>query len=240
MVAKRSTKMGKIKPYIDVRSAGQVPQFESLLKTGPVIVLVYADWCGHCKRFKQNMWDEVANSSNKTMNTAAVHYDMVDKTSMKNASIEGYPTLFEVSSAKTPVAVPTPQSKEDLMTLVNSNINNNMKSNIANNVKPLTENNMESYRITSNAAQADADTFEPQTLDTLPPETEPVSTNEPTSVQGGGARGGSLLETLLKVTVDTAHVALLASSAAELNRRFKKHKKTKKRRSVKKHQTRRH
>lgn len=237
MVAKRSTKLGKIKPYIDVRSTEQVPQFESLLKTGPVIVLVYADWCGHCKRFKQSMWDEVANNSNKT---AAVHYDMVDKTSMKNAKIEGYPTLFEVSSAKTPVAIPTPQSKEDLLTLVNSNVKN---VNMNNNAKPLTENNMESYRMTSNAAQAAADTFEPQTLDTLPPEAEieTTETNEPTSVQGGGGtRGGSLMESLLKVAADTAHVALLASSAAELNRRFKKHKKTKKRRSSKKHQTRRH
>ena len=97
MVSKRKTKVGKLAPYVDVRKSSDIPMFESMIKTGPVIVLVYADWCGHCKKFKQTMWDEVANSSNKSMNTAAVHYDMVDKTSMKNAEIEGYPTLFEVT-----------------------------------------------------------------------------------------------------------------------------------------------
>ena len=68
MVAKRSTKMGKIMPYVDVRSEGDIPKFESMVKVGPVFVLVYADWCGHCQRFKQNVWDDVAKSNQKSVN----------------------------------------------------------------------------------------------------------------------------------------------------------------------------
>lgn len=239
MVAKRSTKMGKIQPYIDVKSKSQIPQFESLIKMGPIIVLVYADWCGHCTRFKKEMWDEVANSSNKTMNTAAVHYDMVNNTSMRNAKIEGYPTLFEVTDKEAPKPIPTPKDKNDLLTLVNSNnipfTNNTMKSKESEPLQSMNMNNtmMKSERMTANAARATSDTFEPMSLDSLPPsqdldmiKTNNNPTSDPSSMRGGAVRGGSLLETLLKVTADTAHVALLATSAAELSKRYKKHKKS--------------
>lgn len=236
MVTKRSTKMGKLMPYVDVRSKEDVPKFESMIKTGPVFVLVYADWCGHCKRFKDNMWDEVANSPKKSVNTAAVHYNMVEKTSMKNANIEGYPTLFEVkptASSNVSKAVPTPQNKEDLEKLVGTNEAETL-------IESAGPTNRGS-RMMADSEMASAETFEPEPLESLPPnstldEAEP----EPpaSAVQGGGFRGGSLLESLLKVTADTAHVAVLAASATELSSRFKK-RKTKRRRSGKKKQTRR-
>lgn len=251
MVAKRSTKMGKIQPYVDVRTPSDVPKFESLLKTGPVFVLVYADWCGHCKRFKSNMWDEVANSRNKSKNTAAVHYDMVNKTSMRNTPIEGYPTLFEVKpSGKTNISTPvaTPQSKEELETMVGMNeeedpgavnttssANNNMAS------EPLNsnENMIRSAAMSENSRTATNATFKP--MESLPPpeENEPSEVN--TNVSPQRQMGGSLMESLLKVAADSAHVLVLAGSAAELSRRYKKHKgkSHKHRRSSKKRQTRR-
>jgi thiol-disulfide isomerase/thioredoxin len=227
MVAKRSTKMGKLMPYVNVRSDSDVPQFESMLKTGPVYVLVYADWCGHCQRFKQNVWDDVAQSNQKAVNTAAVHYNMVDKTSMKNAPIEGYPTLFEVkptpsSNVSTPVE--TPQSKEELQKLVGTN---------------------EAENLLESVETKKANTFEPASVESLPPNVSadtviPESEQVASAVQGGGGsyRGGSLLESLLKVSADTAHAAVLAVSASELSSRMKK-RKTKRRRSGKKKQTKR-
>jgi len=222
MVAKRSTKTGKIVPYVDVRSSKDVPKFESMVSLGPTLVLVYADWCGHCQRFKSNMWNDVANSENRNMNVAAVHYDMVDKTSMKNASIEGYPTLFEIKSPKaaTPVPVPTPQSKEELETIVNSAPNENM---------------MRSERIQTGSLEAQRNTFVPDDTESLPPALEKLTAPPvATTVQGGG----SLFETLLKVSADSAHAVVLAGSAIELHNRMKKRRSAKRRRSSKK-QTRR-
>lgn len=245
-------------PYVDVRSPKEVPQFESMLKVGPVFVLVYADWCGHCKRFKDKMWDEVANSPNKTINAAAVHYNMLDKTSLKNTPVEGYPTLFEVKpTPKSNVAkpVPTPQVKEELEKLVGTNTNTNtnmtsmksMESRL--NEDPMsvpvsmTNNNMRSQRMISNSTLASNNTFVPDELNSLPPnlsedlETQDLE-NNPTKLQ----QGGSLMESLLKISADAAHAIVLTGSAIEISRRLKKKKtkaRTQKRRSSRKKQTRR-
>jgi thiol-disulfide isomerase/thioredoxin len=231
MVAKRSTKMGKVMPYIDVRSKSDVPQFESMLKMGPTIVLIYADWCGHCTRFKQNMWDEVAKSDMKHMNTAAVHYDMVENTSMNKTPIEGYPTLFEVKRSpkeNTSKPVSTPQTKEELEKLIGTEMNENMKR---------------GERMITNSTIASQNTFTPQPVESLPPditedEVAVKQTTVQSAVQAGGSKGGSLLETLLKVSADTAHAVVLAGSAIEISRRMKKRKHTKRKRSSTK-QTRR-
>ena len=221
-------------PYVDVRSPSDIPKFESMVKVGPVIVLVYADWCGHCQRFKDSMWNEMANSSKKNINTAAIHHDMVDKTSMKNTSIEGYPTLFEVKpAAKSNITktIPTPQNKEDLKELLESKMNNES-------IK-ISPNNEKSLSMITNSTSAYEDTFEPNALESLPPNIDSdileKDAGRPTSVQGGG----SLMETLLKVSADSAHAIVLAGSAIEISRRMKKRRHTKRKRSGKKSLTRR-
>lgn len=272
MVAKRTTKMGKLTPYVDVRSPKDIPKFESMLKVGPVFVLVYADWCGHCRKFKENMWDEVANSPNKSVNTAAIHYNMVDQTSMRKTPIEGYPTLFEVKptpKANVTKPVETPQTKEQLETLVganntptnntmnnnNMNMNTNNNNTMNNNNMNMNNNNMNStrttmdpnlirsQRITQNSENATENSFEPDSVESLPPEpeleTEPEAVTSRPKVGGGVKTGGSLMETLLKLSADSAHAIVLAGSAAELSRRWKKRSHTKKRRSGKSKQTRR-
>jgi thiol-disulfide isomerase/thioredoxin len=268
MVAKRSTKMGKLMPYVDVRSPQDVPMFESMIKTGPVFVLVYADWCGHCQRFKDKMWNDVANAENKAVNTAAVHYNMVDKTSMKNTPIEGYPTLFEVkpsSKKNVTTPVPTPQTKEELekMVGVNTNVNEpttpvttnrNTNMNVGeptplnnNNInETMTENNLRSERVMKNSRTATTNTlspnYVPENVENLPPEPEEVEEEKieaSVSQKGGLHRGGSLMESLLKVSADAAHAVVLAGSAIEISRRMKKRKATRRHRSGKKKQTRR-
>ena len=163
---------------------------------------------------------------------------------MKNASIEGYPTLFEVKPTPTSnvsKAVNTPQSKEELEKLVGTNeAETILESPEAKSVTNATGNRME-----ANSMDAYAETFEPAPVESLPPnlsaDTE-ISKSERQAIErqkGGGYRGGSLLESLLKVSADTAHVALLAVSASELSSRLKKRKHTKRKRSGKKKQTRR-
>ena len=48
-MVKTNIKMGKLQLPLDVRSPDSIPAFEDLISKGPMaIVLVYADWCGHC------------------------------------------------------------------------------------------------------------------------------------------------------------------------------------------------
>jgi hypothetical protein len=151
MPRRRQTRVGKLNP-VDVRSKKDVGAFESLLGRGPLtIVLVYADWCGHCQTFKQNMWNEASSMPKKNLNTASVHYDMLDKTSLKNAKIDGYPSLLLVGTNKQPAsfkgesgetnAMPAPESVEELKNMVNTPVNNTVSnantvaSNVVNNAK---------------------------------------------------------------------------------------------------------
>jgi len=84
-------------PNISVRSPEEVKDLESLIKTGPVtLVLVHADWCGHCQTYKP-MWSELENVPGRTANMAMIHHDMVEKSpTLKNAKIPGYPTVLKV------------------------------------------------------------------------------------------------------------------------------------------------
>lgn len=126
MGRKPLTKTGSL----DVRNEKDVAELEKTLSIGPItLVLVYADWCGHCNTFKKEMWNNVPTVPNKTVNTASVHYDMLDKTSLSNAKIEGYPSLLLVGTDKKPAdfkdeegvktnAMPMPQSPAELTNIV--------------------------------------------------------------------------------------------------------------------------
>jgi hypothetical protein len=95
---------------IDVRSADKVGAFESLLGRGPLtLVLVYADWCGHCHRFRDDTWKHAMKMQNRSMNLASVRDDMLPKTSLANAKLKGYPSLMLVGDDKIPAEMKDPE-----------------------------------------------------------------------------------------------------------------------------------
>ena len=95
--------MGKLP--LDVRSQDSIPAFEDLISKGPMtVILVYADWCGHCDKFKENIWKPLNSTVNRTMNMASVHYDQLENTSLKNSTINGYPSLLVVGTDKEPAS----------------------------------------------------------------------------------------------------------------------------------------
>jgi len=110
-VRKAAAKMGRLMKPIDVRSEDKVGAFESLLGRGPLtLVLVYADWCGHCHRFRDDTWKHAMKMQNRSMNLASVRDDMLPKTSLANAKLKGYPSLMLVGDDKIPAEMKDPEN----------------------------------------------------------------------------------------------------------------------------------
>jgi len=129
----RRLKNQKQKKVLHVDSEKKVPMFNSLIKSGSVtFVLVYADWCGACTRFKKNIWNPMCNRPARH-NRAMIDADIIKKTSLANADFEYLPSIilvdgegkmhgFQKPDGTNTHAMPTPQSLEEMKKAVNSPI----------------------------------------------------------------------------------------------------------------------
>lgn len=80
----------------DIREESQVEELEDILDKGPLaVVLIYADWCGHCERFKP-MWEKLAKTTGKKANMISVNEQILPQTSLARANIDGYPSTVIV------------------------------------------------------------------------------------------------------------------------------------------------
>jgi len=88
----------KASPPIDVREPSQIKEAEALLKRGPkTVVLIYADWCGHCQTYKP-LWNKMIENPDRQAQVISVKEDIFPQIGMiKKANIQGYPSVIEVS-----------------------------------------------------------------------------------------------------------------------------------------------
>jgi thiol-disulfide isomerase/thioredoxin len=99
-----ATTMGKILPPVNITNMNQLSELDKRIQMGPLtLVFVYADWCGHCQRFKPTM-DKLENVSGRTIQTARIRDDMLPKSALANTPIEGYPSVLLIKNNKEPVA----------------------------------------------------------------------------------------------------------------------------------------
>jgi hypothetical protein len=123
--------MGRLMPPVDIREDSQLSELSKRIKAGPLtLVLVYADWCGHCQRFKP-MMEKLENLSQRSIQTARIRDDMFPKSSLSNAKIEGYPTLmlvkqsgevasFQNSAGEVTNAIPDHTNEAKMISIVRS------------------------------------------------------------------------------------------------------------------------
>lgn len=268
------------KRSVDVRSKKDVSDFEKTLSIGPItLVLVYADWCGHCQNFKKDIWNGLQNMPNKKINLASVHYDQLPNTSQKDAKINGYPSLLVIGNDKKPAsfnvegeeevtnALPDSRNKEMLEKMVTSdpetlpevlNANTNVVESVNVNTPQKTLNfqpetltkrnqaNTMNVSLGTNIPPENYTVLPPNTtIDRLPTENEFIN-NFKKNVTANGTmtenefntamkqattqKGGSLLNTLIKMAQVTAPATLLVGAAAfRTKRKSRKSKKSKKR-----------
>lgn len=100
-----ASKKSKGKHHIDVRSGSDIMGLNELLKSkknNTIIVLVYADFCGHCTTFKNDVWKQLGSMPNRNAGLASIHYDQVENTPFAGKTINGYPTVFALKKGMTP------------------------------------------------------------------------------------------------------------------------------------------
>lgn len=100
----RLSTSGKILPPLDVRSDGMMGEFAKRIMKGPLtIVMVYADWCGHCHHMMPH-FDAAAKSANRSVQAVKLNETMMNMAnstinksvnqSAKPMSVEGYPSIL--------------------------------------------------------------------------------------------------------------------------------------------------
>jgi len=100
--------MGRILPPVDITNTNDLGELDKRLQAGPItLVFVYADWCGHCQRYKPNM-EELENMSNRSVQTVRIRDDMFPKSSINHAKIEGYPSLLLIKPRENKEENPQP------------------------------------------------------------------------------------------------------------------------------------
>jgi len=108
-----NTKKNSPSPLLDIRTEEQIPELRQLILNGPTIyVLIHADWCGPCQRYKPE-FKEIAKTPGRTANVAMVHHDIMEKVpELKNAKITGYPSVVKVNPTGTVEEYKVPGSPE--------------------------------------------------------------------------------------------------------------------------------
>jgi thiol-disulfide isomerase/thioredoxin len=115
---------------IDVSTDADLSKLMSLLKKNRVVVvLIHADWCGHCQTFKPQ-WEEYKKMPGRNVPMASINETMLAKTPFKDAKIDGFPSTvvysgkdgsfgsFKNDSGEETNSIPNIRDKEAMTTLL--------------------------------------------------------------------------------------------------------------------------
>jgi len=143
----RSSTAGKILRPLDVRSRQSLSELKKRILKGPLtIVLIYADWCGHCHHIMPH-WDKAVQSPNRSIQAVKVNETMMDQVnstvnqsinrSAKPLQVDGYPSIIIVDKNGNKVTDIQPvKDAKVLSQVMNQSGNLAMESGLSNSDKP--------------------------------------------------------------------------------------------------------
>lgn len=106
---------------IDVRKLEDVAKLVEHIKNNVVtLLLVYADWCGHCKTFKKDMWDKLASLKGRKVAIAQLNETQLANSPLSGLKIDGYPTVSLIGKDMKPATIRDPTSGESTNALPNT------------------------------------------------------------------------------------------------------------------------
>jgi thiol-disulfide isomerase/thioredoxin len=82
---------------VTVDDESKIQDAVKLIRIGPAtFILVYADWCGHCQKYKP-FWKTLGDTPGRTANIVSIREDMLPKIpGIAGAKIQGYPSVIKV------------------------------------------------------------------------------------------------------------------------------------------------
>tara|TARA_Y100000356_G_C11093638_1_gene200596 strand:- start:76 stop:444 length:369 start_codon:yes stop_codon:yes gene_type:complete len=87
-----------------------INDFKKIYGKDNIIILVYAEWCGACQRFKPT-WDKFTNNFHKDKNSKEVKVLQIEDSQISStkrnkvikeliSKFQGYPTIFYINKNK--------------------------------------------------------------------------------------------------------------------------------------------
>ena len=124
--SRRHSTSGRILPPLDVRSKNSLGEFEKRIKKGPVtIIMVYADWCGHCHTMMPH-FDAASASKDRSVQSIKLNETMMSdanavikksiNTNAKPISVNGFPSIIVVDNKGNEIAKPNPPKSTEVLT----------------------------------------------------------------------------------------------------------------------------
>jgi thiol-disulfide isomerase/thioredoxin len=214
---------GRIMRALDVSTndKSKINKFLDMVKSGrTIIVLVYANWCGHCHTFKPR-FDKAANSGNSQV-AASIESEALSSINAslpKPISVDGYPSLIVVGEKGNQIApMNTPQGEE--VEVVNK-LNETMKK-----INSVTVPKSESSRPVSiprlNAYESEITTVKPPSVQPLTEEIvaeEPIEELSASEEERRTVIGGSLYAAMGAAAVQLAPSGILLGMHSLMKKR---------------------
>jgi thiol-disulfide isomerase/thioredoxin len=221
---------------IDVKTVEDIVKLTRHIKSNPVtLVLIYADWCGHCGTYKEGVWNKLANLPNRKVGMAQINEKILAQTPLSGLKFKGFPSTALVGNDMIPASMKD-ESGEETNALSNSNDFETMKKIVSTNPrgsKKISSDEQQSVKLTRNAEsyREEEGKNAVDELDNVSPDDSTVVQNPPTVEDDimsteqvepvKKAVGGSLYLSLVEAAKDIAAPALLTGMAMTRSRRRK-------------------
>ena len=119
----RSKSKSKKHDNIDAKTLADVDKLVENIKNNVVtLLLIYADWCGHCGTFKKDIWKRLASVKGRKLPMAQINEKVLEhlKAQIPGLKIDGFPTVSLIGKDMKAAEVKDPATGETTNALPNT------------------------------------------------------------------------------------------------------------------------